>query len=346
MENKAVLVTGGAGYIGSHTVAVLQQAGHKVVIADDLSNSQAKVVENIAKITGIKPVFEKINLTDAAAVSGIFEKYKIDAVVHFAAHKYVNESVREPLRYYYNNFISTLNILKEMQKHNVQNFVFSSSCTVYGQAETLPVTERTPIKPAQCPYGNTKQITEEILQDICLAQQPFRTISLRYFNPIGAHSSALIGELPLGVPQNLIPYITQTAAGIRDCLHIFGNDYNTKDGTCLRDYIHVEDLAKAHVAALNRMLKQKMNTNYEIFNVGNGTPVSVMEIVKTFEKVSGAKLPYKIVGRREGDVEKIWADTTLANTVLGWKAEKSLEEMILSAWKWQQMLDAKYNYSD
>lgn len=346
MENKAVLVTGGAGYIGSHTVAVLQQAGHKVVIADDLSNSQAKVVENIAKITGIKPAFEKINLTDAAAVSSIFQKYKIDAVVHFAAHKYVNESVREPLRYYYNNFISTLNILKEMQKHNVQNFVFSSSCTVYGQAETLPVTERTPIKPAQCPYGNTKQITEEILQDICLAQQPFRAISLRYFNPIGAHSSALIGELPFGIPQNLIPYITQTAAGIRDCLHIFGNDYNTKDGTCLRDYIHVEDLAKAHVAALNRMLKQKMNTNYEIFNVGTGTPVSVMEIVKTFEKISGAKLPYKIVGRREGDVEKIWADTTLANTVLGWKAEKSLEEMILSAWKWQQMLDAKYNYSD
>ena len=338
MNNKIVLVTGGAGYIGSHTTVVLQQAGYDVVIADDLSNSSAKVIDNIAKITSIKPAFENIDLTDAVLTANLFEKYKIDAVIHFAAHKYVNESVREPLRYYYNNFVNTLTMLKEMQKRNVNNFVFSSSCTVYGQADVLPVTEQTPIKPAECPYGNTKQVIEEMLKDICLAEKNVQVTSLRYFNPIGAHSSALIGELPLGVPQNLIPYITQTAMGIRECLQVFGDDYNTEDGTCLRDYIHVEDLAKAHVAALNRMFDKKMNTNYEVFNIGTGTPISVLEIIKTFEKVSGTKLPYKIVGRREGDIEKVWADTTFANTVLGWKAEKTLDEMIGSAWDWEKSL--------
>lgn len=339
MDNKTILVTGGAGYIGSHTTVVLQQAGYNVVIADDLSNSSEEVIANIAKITGIKPIFENIDLADPILTAKLFEKHKIDAVIHFAAHKYVNESVREPLRYYYNNFVNTLNLLKEMQKHGVHNFVFSSSCTVYGQAEILPVTEQTPVKPAECPYGNTKQVIEEILRDVCLAQQNFQATALRYFNPIGAHSSSLIGELPLGVPQNLIPYITQTAIGIREYLQVFGNDYNTKDGTCLRDYIHVEDLAKAHVAALNRMLEQKMDSNYEVFNIGTGTPISVLEIIQTFEKVSNTKLPYKIVGRREGDIEKIWADTTLANNVLGWKAEKSLEEMMLSAWNWEKTLN-------
>lgn len=338
MENKTILVTGGAGYIGSHTTVVLQQAGYNVVIADNLSNSSADVINNIAKITGTEPIFENIDLADAVLTTMLFEKYNIDAVIHFAAHKYVNESVREPLRYYYNNSINTLNILKEMQKHTIYNFVFSSSCTVYGQAEVLPVTEQTPVKPAECPYGNTKQVIEEILRDICFAEQSFQVTSLRYFNPIGAHSSSFIGELPLGVPQNLIPYITQTAMGIREYLQVFGNDYNTKDGTCLRDYIHVEDLAKAHVAALNRMLKQKMNSNYEVFNVGTGTPISVLEIIKTFEKVSNTKLPYKIVERRDGDIEKVWADTTLANKELGWKAEKSLDEMILSAWNWEKAL--------
>ncbi|MDR0367632.1 MAG: UDP-glucose 4-epimerase GalE [Bacteroidales bacterium] len=344
MKDKTILVSGGAGYIGSHTTVVLQQAGYKVVIADNLSNSSAEVIDNIAKITGVKPAFELVDLTDATQTAQLFEKYTIDAVIHFAAHKYVNESVREPLRYYYNNFVNTLNILKEMQKHHVDHFVFSSSCTVYGQAEVLPVTEQTPIKPAECPYGNTKQVIEEMLKDICLAEKNRQVTALRYFNPIGAHSSALIGELPLGVPQNLIPYITQTAMGIRECLQVFGNDYNTKDGTCLRDYIHVEDLAKAHVAALNRMLEHKMTSNYEVFNVGTGTPISVLEIIKTFEKVSQTKLPYKIVGRRSGDVEKIWAETSFANTVLGWKAEKTLDEMILSAWNWEKQL--KHNRKD
>jgi len=228
-----------------------------------------------------------------------------------------------------------------MQKHRIRDFVFSSSCTVYGQADELPVTEQTPVKPAQCPYGNTKQVIEEILQDICLADKSIQIISLRYFNPIGAHHSSLIGELPLGVPQNLIPYITQTAIGIRECLQVYGNDYKTKDGTCLRDYIHVEDLAKAHVVALKRMQNNKMPQNYETFNIGTGTPNSVLEIIQTFEKVSGKSLPYKFTGRREGDIEKVWADTSLANTVLGWKAEKSLEEMMLSAWNWELALTDK-----
>ena len=339
MDNKSkILVTGGAGYIGSHTVVELQQAGYDVIIADNLSNSSRSVIDNIAKITGIKPTFVQIDLVDSASTENLFKENHIGGIIHFAAHKYVGESVKEPLQYYHNNFTSTLNILREMQKYQIRNFVFSSSCTVYGQADKLPVTEQTPIQQAQCPYGNTKQVIEEILQDVCLANEQLQVISLRYFNPIGAHHSSLIGELPLGVPQNLIPYITQTAIGIRECLQIFGNDYNTKDGTCLRDYIHVEDLAKAHVVALNRMQQYKMDKNYEVFNIGTGMPSSVLEIIQAFEKVSMMSLPYKFAERREGDIEKVWADTTFANTVLGWKSEKSLEEMMLSAWNWELAL--------
>ncbi len=338
MNKKVILVTGGAGYIGSHTVVELQQQGHDVVIVDDLSNSHINVIDNIEKITGKKPRFEQLNLADNVKVTAFFANNHVDAVIHFAAHKYVGESIREPLRYYYNNFVSTLNVLQAMEKHGIQNFVFSSSCTVYGQADTLPVTEQSPIKPAECSYGNTKQVIEEILRDICHAKSSLQVISLRYFNPIGAHNSALIGELPLGVPQNLVPYITQTAIGIRDFLQVFGNDYNTKDGTCLRDYIHVEDLAKAHIAALDRMLNKKMKANYEVFNVGTGTPSSVLEVIQSFEKVSGIQLPYKIVGRREGDIEKVWADTTYANAVLEWKAESALDDMMRSAWNWEKAL--------
>ena len=333
-----VLVTGGAGYIGSHTVVELQQQGFDVVIVDDLSNSHVNVIDNIEKITGKRPSFEQFNLSDSAKTAAFFNDNSIEAIIHFAAHKYVGESVREPLMYYQNNFASTLNILQAVQKHGIENFVFSSSCTVYGQADKLPVTEQSPVKPAECPYGNTKQVTEEILRDICYAVSKLQVIALRYFNPIGAHNSALIGELPLGVPQNLLPYITQTAIGIRDCLQVFGNDYNTEDGTCLRDYIHVEDLAKAHVVALNRMLDKKMTNNYEVFNIGTGTPSSVLEVIRSFEKMSNVQLPYKIVGRREGDVEKIWADTSYANKVLGWKAIRTLDDMTLSAWNWEKAL--------
>ena len=336
-----ILVTGGAGYIGSHTVVELQQQGFDVVIVDDLSNSHADVIENIAKITGKKPKFEQFNLSDSVKTAAFFENNFIDAIIHFAAYKYVGESVKEPLRYYYNNFVSTLNLLQAVQKHGIKNFVFSSSCTVYGQAEQLPVTEQTPIKPAECPYGNTKQVIEEILRDICLSVLQLQVISLRYFNPIGAHYSALIGELPLGIPQNLVPYITQTAIGKREFLQVFGNDYNTKDGTCLRDYIHVEDLAKAHVVALDRMLNNRMIDNYEVFNIGTGTPSSVLEVIQSFEKVSGVQLPYKIVGRRAGDVEKVWADITHANSVLGWKSIHTLDDMMLSAWEWEKQLKMK-----
>jgi len=335
MNKNIVLVTGGAGYIGSHTVVALQEKGYQAVVVDNLSNSQADVIDNIEKITGERPDFFPFDLANQAKTFAFFDQHSIDAVIHFAAHKYVGESVNEPLRYYNNNIVSTLNILKAMEKHRINHFVFSSSCTVYGQADILPVTEQTPVKPAECPYGNTKQVTEEILRDICSANKDFQVIALRYFNPIGAHESALIGELPVGVPQNLLPYITQTAIGTREQLQVFGNDYNTKDGTCLRDYIHVEDLATAHVHALDRMLNKKSADNYEVFNIGTGNPYSVLEVIQSFEKVSGRKLPYKIVGRRTGDIEKVWADTTIANTVLGWKAKKTLDEMTLSAWEWE-----------
>lgn len=340
-KKKMVLVTGGAGYIGSHTVVALQQSGYEVAVVDNLSNSQANVMDNIEKITGEKTAFFQFDLTNQSETFSFFEKHPIDAIIHFAAHKYVGESVNKPLRYYNNNFVSTLNILKAMEKHNINRFVFSSSCTVYGQADALPVTEQTPVKPAECPYGNTKQVTEEILRDICYINKDFQAIALRYFNPIGAHQSALIGELPLGVPQNLVPFITQTGIGIRQQLQVFGNDYNTPDGTCLRDYIHVEDLAEAHVAALNRMLIQNRPNNYEVFNIGTGEPYSVLEVIRSFEKISGKKLPYKTVGRRVGDIEQVWADTTCANTVLGWEAKKTLDEMMRSAWNWELHLNEK-----
>ncbi len=342
MKNK-VLVTGGTGYIGSHTVVELQNDGFEVVIVDDLSNSQAEVIDNIEKITGIRPIFEQFNLTDAAKTNALFEKYPdINSIIHFAASKAVGESVEKPLLYYRNNVGSLINVLDAMQKHNTSNIVFSSSCTVYGQPDVLPVTEKAPFKKAMSPYGNTKQICEEILHDTSYANKDINTIALRYFNPIGAHESALIGEIPLGVPDNLIPFVTQTAMGIRKQLKVFGEDYNTPDGTCIRDYIHVVDLAKAHVIAIKRLLENKNEKNYEFFNLGTGTGTSVLETIKSFEKVSNEKLNYKIVARREGDIEKVWADTSFANDVLGWKSEKTIDDALASAWKWEKHYRANH----
>lgn len=332
-----ILVTGGTGYIGSHTVVELQKEGYDVVIADNLSNSQADVVDRIAKITGTKPALEVINLCDPEKTHQVFKKnFDIEAVIHFAAFKSVGESVNSPLKYYRNNLLSTLNILKFMTKYAVNKIVFSSSCTVYGQPDILPVNEQSPLKPPESPYGNTKKMIEEILRDNAHAKERF-AISLRYFNPIGAHESALIGEAPSETPDNLVPYITQTAIGIRPFLRVFGNDYNTPDGTPIRDYLHVTDLAKAHVAALKRMTEGKMKENFEVFNLGTGKGHSVMEIIQSFERVAGMKLNYKIVARRPGDVEKIWADPSYANAELGWKAEKTLDEMMLSAWNWEKV---------
>lgn len=336
MANK-ILVTGGTGFIGSHTVVELQQSGYEVIIVDDLSNSDIGVVDSIEKITGIKPAFEKLNLADTQKTDDFFKRTPgIDAIIHFAAAKAVGESVEKPLMYYRNNLVSLINLLDCQLKYNVTNIVFSSSCTVYGQPDVLPVTEKTPRKDAESPYGNTKRVNEDILRDTILAYPQIKGIALRYFNPVGAHPTALIGELPLGVPQNLVPFITQTAAGLRNELKVFGDDYNTPDGSAIRDYIDVVDLAKAHVIAIDRLLQQKNKTNFEIFNLGTGNGVSVLGIIKGFEKATGIKLNYKIVGRRAGDVEKIWADTTLANEELGWKAEKELEETLLSAWKWEK----------
>lgn len=334
---KKILVTGGTGYIGSHTVVELQEADYDVVIVDDLSNSDINVLENIEKITGVKPWFEQFSLVDYEKTCDFFRRHQdITAVIHFAASKSVGESVQIPLHYYRNNMQSLINLLDCQLKYGINNIVFSSSCTVYGQPDRLPVTEETPRKDAESPYGNTKRVNEDILQDTIRANPHLKGISLRYFNPIGAHSSVLIGELPLGVPQNLVPYITQTAAGLREELKVFGDDYNTPDGTAIRDYINVTDLAKAHVVAIDRLFKNKNKSGYEVFNLGTGTGLSVMEIVKGFEKATGVKLKYKIVGRREGDIEKIWADTTYANNELGWEAEKSLEETLLSAWNWEK----------
>ena len=332
---KTILVTGGLGFIGSHTVVELQNAGYKVAIIDNLYNSRIEVVDQIASITGTKPDYHNIDLREKKDVQNFFENHKVDGIIHFAASKAVGESVENPLLYYENNIGTLIYILQEMKKHKISNFIFSSSCTVYGQADELPITESAPVKPAESPYGNTKQIGEEIIKETCKADK-LKAISLRYFNPIGAHDSAKIGELPLGVPQNLIPYITQTAAGMRDQLSIFGDDYPTSDGTAVRDYIHVVDLAKAHIAALERLLQDKNKSNYEVFNVGTGKGSSVLEIVKAFEEVNNLKVNYKIVDRREGDVIAAYADTTLANEELGWKTEKSLEEALASAWKWQQ----------
>lgn len=334
--NKTVLVTGGAGYIGSHTVVELAGAGFEVVIVDDLSNSEKSSLEGIKGILGKDVPFEQVDCNDRAELEKVFKKYKFASVIHFAAFKAVGESVAEPLMYYGNNIMSFVNILGLMKEYGVPNIVFSSSATVYGQPDELPATESTPRKPAESPYGNTKQICEDILRDSVSAYEGIKGIALRYFNPIGAHPTALIGELPKGVPNNLVPFITQTAARVRPELSIFGNDYNTPDGTALRDYIDVVDLAKAHVVAVTRMTEDKGKQDYEIFNIGTGIPVSVMELVSSFMKVNGVDVPYKIVGRRSGDVEAVWADTTYANTELGWKAERKLDETLASAWAWEK----------
>lgn len=335
-----ILVTGGTGYIGSHTVVELQNNGYEVIIADNLSNSKIEVLDGIEAITGIRPQFQKIDLSDALATASFFEKEKnIAAIIHFAASKAVGESVEKPLLYYRNNLNSLMNVMMAMQEHSIQNLVFSSSCTVYGQPEQLPVTEDTPRQEAESPYGNTKTICEDMIRDTLAANENLKGIALRYFNPIGAHPSSKIGELPLGVPNNLIPFLTQTVAGIRPELSVFGDDYNTEDGSCIRDYINVVDLAKAHVVAIERLLKDNNKSRYEYFNIGTGKGVSVLEIISSFERATGVKVPHKIVGRRAGDIEQIYAETSLANNELGWKAEKSLEETLLSAWNWQKRLE-------
>ncbi|WP_456439621.1 UDP-glucose 4-epimerase GalE [Psychroserpens sp.] len=334
---KKILVTGGLGFIGSHTVVELQNEGYEVVIIDDLSNSSIDVIEGISLITGKTPIFEKLDLKESTSVEAFFQKHNdISGVIHFAASKAVGESVNKPLLYYENNLNTLIYILKEVLNLDASNFIFSSSCTVYGQADEMPITESAPVKPAESPYGNTKQIGEEIIKDTCKVNESLNAIALRYFNPIGAHPSTKIGELPIGVPQNLVPFITQTAAGLRECLSVFGDDYETSDGTCVRDYIHVVDLAKAHVVALERLLESKNQSNFETFNVGTGVGSSVLEVIKSFEKVSGQSLNYKIAPRREGDIEKAYANTKKANTVLGWEAKSTLDDAMLSAWKWEK----------
>ena len=336
---KKILITGGAGFIGSHTVVELQQKGYEVFIVDNLSNSNPNVIDNIAKITGIKPVFGKVDVSDRKDLFDFLAQHPgIESVIHFAASKAVGESVEQPLKYYRNNINGVINILEAMKEFGIKNLVFSSSCTVYGQPDKLPVTENSPIKPALSPYGNTKQINEEIIHDFVAVNKGINAICLRYFNPIGAHPSSLIGELPIGVPANLIPYITQTAAGIRECLSVFGNDYDTPDGTPIRDYIDIIDLANAHIAAINRMEEGKQKGQLEFFNVGTGNGLTVLQLIDAFEKATGVKLNYKIVGRRAGDIEKVWADTSLANKELGWKAVVPIEQTLLNAWKWQQHL--------
>lgn len=330
-----ILVTGGLGFIGSHTVVELQNKGFQVVIIDNLSNSDISVLDRITKITGKKPEFHKMDLKNKAAVHAFFKEKKIDGVIHFAASKAVGESVKKPLKYYENNTVSLIYLLQEMEKNKVTNFIFSSSCTVYGQAEELPITENAPIKPAESPYGNTKQIGEEIIFDQTKVSN-LNAISLRYFNPIGAHPTSLIGELPLGIPQNLIPFVTQTAAGIRKELTVFGKDYNTHDGTAIRDYIHVVDLAKAHIAAMERLLLNKNEGKMEFFNIGTGKGSSVLDVINAFEKANNLKLNYTFDKRREGDITAAYADTTLANTKLNWKTELSLEDALKDAWKWQK----------
>lgn len=332
-----ILVTGGLGFIGSHTVVELQNEGFEVVIIDDLSNSTIDVLDKITSITNIKPSFFKIDLKDKKAVTNFFNENTIDGVIHFAASKAVGESVEKPLEYYENNIGSLINLLRQMKDKKVNNFIFSSSCTVYGQADKLPITENAPIKPAESPYGNTKQIGEEIIKDTTKISE-LKAVALRYFNPIGAHESAKIGELPIGIPQNLIPFVTQTAAGLRKELSVFGKDYPTPDGTAIRDYIHVVDLAKAHIIAMQRLLKNNQKKPFEIFNIGTGKGNSVLEVIQSFEKVTGLKLNYKFVDRREGDITAAYADTTIANNELGWKAKLTLEDALLSAWKWQQTL--------
>ena len=339
MGAKKILVTGGLGYIGSHVVLELQNNGFEVVIIDDLSNSSEDVLDGIYKISGIKPVFEKIDLKEKQSVVEFFKRYSdLDGVIHFAASKAVGESVDNPLKYYENNIHSLVYLLQEINKLASQKLIFSSSCTVYGQADELPITEQAQIKEPESPYGNTKKIGEQIIKDTCKVNGSINTIALRYFNPIGAHESALIGELPIGTPQNLVPFVTQTGIGLREKLSIFGNDYPTPDGTCIRDYIHVVDLAKAHVIAMKRLLKEKNNENYEVYNIGTGKGSSVLEVVNTFEQVTGITLNYSFAERRAGDIISAYADTAKANTVLGWKSELTLKEALLSAWEWEKKI--------
>lgn len=338
---ETILVTGGTGFIGSHTTVELQEAGYKVVIIDNLSNSSAASIDGIEKITGVRPDFEKVDCCDKETLKGVFEKYpNIKGIIHFAASKAVGESVEKPLLYYRNNLNSLINLLELMPQYKVKGIIFSSSCTVYGQptTENLPVTEKAPIQKALSPYGNTKQINEEIIQDYIHSGAPIKSIILRYFNPIGAHPSALIGELPNGVPMNLIPFVTQTAIGIRQQLKVFGNDYNTPDGTCIRDYIYVVDLAKAHVKAMERVLENDETDAVEVFNIGTGRGVSTLEVVEGFEKATGVKLNWTYAPRREGDIEKVWGNVDKANKVLGWKADTPLDDVLRTAWKWQLKL--------
>jgi UDP-glucose 4-epimerase len=341
MKNK-ILVTGGTGYIGSHTTVELINEGFDVVIIDNLYNSEAEVAGRIQTITGVKPELEILDICDRPKLEKFFEANRnIDAVIHFAAYKAVSESVSKPLEYYYNNLVSLINLLDMMRKFNVPDIVFSSSCTVYGQPEKLPVTEDAPLQPATSPYGNTKQIGEEIIRDATCADRNIKAIALRYFNPIGAHPSGLIGELPRGVPENLVPFITQTAYGLRDELKVFGDDYDTPDGSCIRDYLHVVDLAKAHVVAVKRLIEGKNRKYFEVFNLGTGTGVSVLEAIRSFERVSGIKLKYRITDRRPGDIEKIWADPTFANSELGWKTISTLDEAMKTAWEWEKKIRIK-----
>ena len=333
---KSVLVTGGAGYIGSHTAVELINSGYEVIIVDNLSNSDRGSIEGISKITGVEPKFIEADCCDREAMRRVFEENEFDSVIHFAAYKAVGESVAEPAKYYRNNLLSFITILELMVEYGRRNVLFSSSATVYGDAEQLPVTELTPRKPATSPYGNTKQMAEDILRDMVAANDNIAGIALRYFNPIGAHPSALIGELPRGVPNNLVPYITQTAAGIRECLSIFGDDYDTPDGSCLRDYIDVVDLARAHVVAVDRLSNGRNKDRYEVFNVGTGRPVSVFELVRGFEEANSLKLNYRVAPRRAGDVKAVWADTTLANEELGWRAERDLSDTLRAAWEWEK----------
>ena len=337
MKTDRILVTGGTGYIGSHTTVELQNAGFEVVIIDNLSNSNIEVLDGIERITGVRPAFIEGDVTDRNTLIRLFEQHSdIKGIINFAASKAVGESVEKPLLYYRNNLVSLINLLELMPQYGVKGIVFSSSCTVYGEPDQNPIDESAPIKVATSPYGNTKQICEDILRDVATAYGDVKGISLRYFNPIGAHPSALIGELPRGVPQNLVPFVTQTAAGIRECLSVFGDDYPTPDGSCLRDYIDVVDLAKAHVVAITRMVEGKNKQAYEVFNVGTGNGVSVKELLSSFERVNGVKVNHKIAPRRPGDVVAIWADTTLANEELGWRAERTLDETLKSAWEWEK----------
>ncbi len=336
---KKIVVTGGTGYIGSHTCVELINEGFDVVIIDNLYNSEAGVADRIGLITGTRPVLEIFDICDRAKLENFFGKYRdISAIIHFAAYKAVSESVGKPLDYYYNNLVSLMNLLSMMKQSGIPGIVFSSSCTVYGQPEKLPVTEDAPLQPATSPYGNTKQIGEEIIRDTIFSDSNLKAIALRYFNPIGAHPSGLIGELPRGVPENLVPFITQTACGVRDELKVFGDDYDTPDGSCIRDYLHVVDLAKAHVVAVKRLTEGKNRKGYEVFNLGTGTGVTVLEAIRSFERVSGVKLKYRITGRRPGDIEKIWADPSFANKELGWRTVSTLDEAMATAWEWEKRI--------